>query len=1250
MKQIFIFFLTLLCLAWYAPAALYSQGAQVIQQGSSYVNFIDISPNNRYLFGQNGTVMDIKKGVILYHGLQVGSDRRLYEDNQHILSIGYDTLRLIDYSINRVKKVVSAPAYSYVSNDGKYLLYCKKDTRDYVKATPEEIKEYKITIDYESIAAYRLKDLTDSINDAALLRTKSEGLHLIELPGFTYVGMVPTSIKNIDKFFVENGRIIVTEEAPVENGTGKSGADYYLQTFEIANATIKPSIEKRFFDRGYHKNKQLSPSGNYLYCEEEEPFILEISTWTRLKSVAKIKFFADSIGSASAKFSKKSDKMLIETTSTVNTAEPTKLTLLALNQDKILYQGEPFQKAPNGRADYAVNASLEKLYYSFLDYTNYATSGESGYLLHLTSGRERSFPDYSYSSFFFTDDTKLITIGTGMSAIGEASLRYYNLKSEKLEKTFNLKSTTATVLGYSAPTNSLLFQGISTFSIKKFRLSALPVIERLFSGDTLFSPIIGRGGNLLVSMGYNSYKYDPKTMKVQIDAYLSIRSMETGKEIHRIQLPPQISMAGYPVFDLSGRVILYNCMEMNDPLYRTDPYLFQIDSNTNKKVDFISGNYSFKAYFDEGFEHVFITSSESIEFKPKMKVINKDYLSGSARLLMKVKNATKEIEKIYRLNDTTDMEIIGQARRCLFVLGRTHTPLRFKSALQLLLLDYDLNRVASIDLDQLSSADQSFDQYFHLIVREKKKDFILLSNLHSTAYYFTLPGGALIKKVALINNFLPDPKDQLTSDENLLVKPEGLFDLEKGKMVLYWTFHDDDSYIITTPENYYHATKGLAETLRFTKDNASLPFRQYDLIYNRPDLVLARMPEVDPAIIESYHKAYLKRLQKMDFREADLSAEADLPMLKVNSDNLPFETDQPQLPLAIDASDPKFLLDRINVWVNDVPVYGRQGISLRGKNLRQWQETLNIPLSAGENQIQISCLNEKGLESLLEDVSITCNAPARKPDLYVLAIGVSEYADRNMNLNYAAKDAGDVISLFQAQKEQYGNIYSKTLINRDATAAQVQSLKAWLAQTKTDDRVILFISGHGLLDDQLDYFFATYDVDFAYPKAKGIPYDALEDLLDGIPARQKLILMDACHSGELDKENVSLVKEQVTTSAPVKFRAFNTQVETRQIGLQNSFELMKELFVDLRRSSGATVISSAGGAEYAIEGDAWKNGVFTYSLIGGLRDKAADLNNDGSVMVSELQDFLGQRVSELTQGRQRPTFRAENVGNDWRVW
>ena len=92
---------------------------------------------------------------------------------------------------------------------------------------------------------------------------------------------------------------------------------------------------------------------------------------------------------------------------------------------------------------------------------------------------------------------------------------------------------------------------------------------------------------------------------------------------------------------------------------------------------------------------------------------------------------------------------------------------------------------------------------------------------------------------------------------------------------------------------------------------------------------------------------------------------------------------------------------------------------------------------------------------------------------------------------------------------------------------------------------------------------------------------------------------------------------------------------------------MKGLFADLRRGTGAVVISSAGGAEYAFESPEWNNGVFTYSVLRGLKDRRADASKDGVVAVSELQQHVADEVRALTQGKQNPTARSVNLAYDF---
>jgi uncharacterized caspase-like protein len=69
----------------------------------------------------------------------------------------------------------------------------------------------------------------------------------------------------------------------------------------------------------------------------------------------------------------------------------------------------------------------------------------------------------------------------------------------------------------------------------------------------------------------------------------------------------------------------------------------------------------------------------------------------------------------------------------------------------------------------------------------------------------------------------------------------------------------------------------------------------------------------------------------------------------------------------------------------------------------------------------------------------------------------------------------------------------------------------------------VFYAGHGILNKDLDYFLSTYNVDFNKPEEKGIAYEKLEGLLQNCPARKKLFFIDACHSGDIEKQNATQV-------------------------------------------------------------------------------------------------------------------------------
>ena len=127
-----------------------------------------------------------------------------------------------------------------------------------------------------------------------------------------------------------------------------------------------------------------------------------------------------------------------------------------------------------------------------------------------------------------------------------------------------------------------------------------------------------------------------------------------------------------------------------------------------------------------------------------------------------------------------------------------------------------------------------------------------------------------------------------------------------------------------------------------------------------------------------------------------------------------------------------------------------------------------------------------------------------------------------------------MVNLFTSNKRIFGNIYTKSLTNTQVTKDNILKLKEFLEKAGRDDVVLLFIAGHGILDDNLDYYYGTYDIDFDNPSLNGIEYEAIESLLDGIKALKKILFMDTCHSGELEKDEIEIVQNTIKDTEEIR--------------------------------------------------------------------------------------------------------------------
>jgi hypothetical protein len=102
----------------------------------------------------------------------------------------------------------------------------------------------------------------------------------------------------------------------------------------------------------------------------------------------------------------------------------------------------------------------------------------------------------------------------------------------------------------------------------------------------------------------------------------------------------------------------------------------------------------------------------------------------------------------------------------------------------------------------------------------------------------------------------------------------------------------------------------------------------------------------------------------MNFTEEMLGEDYYSSEVRLLEPALPLSSSDPFVRFRIEAADSVYDLDRLNVYVNGVPLHGTSGLSLRSQHVRNLQRELEVPLSNGQNDIQMTVINDKGAESL----------------------------------------------------------------------------------------------------------------------------------------------------------------------------------------------------------------------------------------------------------------------------------------------
>lgn len=478
-----------------------------------------------------------------------------------------------------------------------------------------------------------------------------------------------------------------------------------------------------------------------------------------------------------------------------------------------------------------------------------------------------------------------------------------------------------------------------------------------------------------------------------------------------------------------------------------------------------------------------------------------------------------------------------------------------------------------------------------------------------------------------------------------------ILDQKRGEVAAHIRLTAQGGFFASASGGQYWASRQGLAAIRFRHRGFPLSFEQLDPYLNQPDVILSRLGLGNTPLYRAQNRARAIRLSRLGIDQDERPSFDGGPTLEFGE--VPRRSPTGKLEISLKVLPHPESLRNLNIWVNGVPFPRIDGLPLSGNS---YEGKLQLPIVADGSLLEFSASDASGRESPRRRFFVEGPPNAPRGSLRVLAVGVGDYGSPHLNLKLTTKDARDVARTFADTAGRYQRVETLTLLDRDATAKNIiEKGRAFLEATSPEDQVVIFFAGHGLRDEKDRFYFAAHGVDPEAPARAGLPMSEIEALVDGIPALQRLILIDSCFSGLVDElpEDGKIQALGGATVSAGEARGFTLASSPSSTTAADSrtvfYAAMDAGLADLRRGSGAVVIAAAAGREFALESSRWNNGVFSFSVLESLKTMAGDTDHDGVVSVAELQRRVAERVRSLTSGAQTPIARQENLVDPFRL-
>ena len=450
-----------------------------------------------------------------------------------------------------------------------------------------------------------------------------------------------------------------------------------------------------------------------------------------------------------------------------------------------------------------------------------------------------------------------------------------------------------------------------------------------------------------------------------------------------------------------------------------------------------------------------------------------------------------------------------------------------------------------------------------------------------------------------------------------------LWDISTGEEIATMIKFDENEWLIITPEGYYNASENGAQYLSvIVGENKYGVDKFYDVFY-RPDIVAAKLrgeniqdlitikmsdaiksppPVVEVASTKEIDQSKVKICYRVK------STGGGIGEVRLFHNGKLIKSDGYYREIAGSSSDKTQL-----VAMNSKAIYEDMRsisvkstgntVSMAGKSKGDvFEDCQEIDAIPGENEISVSAFNKSNtVQSYIKTINFNSKAKVEEPHLYILAVGIDQYNDSNVNLKYAVKDAKDIEEKLKKQSATLykpQNIHYELLINDKADKGNISNkINEFSRIIKPNDGFILFVAGHGVLL-QNQYYMLTHDYNGIVNDNSMISSNEIVEMSKKIKSLSQLFIFDTCHAGGVDTIISGLYDARMSV---------------------------------LAKKMGLHIYASASDKQSAMDG--YKgNGLFTYALLDGLNNnKAADKNKDGKVSIVGLGEYSKKMTTDISK-------------------